>query len=77
MQRAVDGEHPAEHGEDALGRDDHAGVEPRVHGLAGPEGWAIRAVGRRKESIGDARGECGAVRGSDVLKYGMSSLSVV
>ena len=42
VQRAVDREHPLEHGHEAVERDVRAGAYPWVHRRAGPEARPVR-----------------------------------
>ena len=61
MQRAVDGDHPAEDGEEAGGGDVEAGVDRGVDGFARAEVWAVLVVGEGSEGKGASGGEGGAV----------------
>ena len=61
VERAVDGYHPAEDGEEAGGGDVEAGVDRGVDGFARAEVWAVLGVRGGSEGEGASGGEGGAV----------------
>ena len=61
VERAVDGDHPAEDGEEAGGGDVEAGVDRGVDGFAGAEVWAVLGGWGGKEGEGASGCEGGAV----------------